>query len=492
MDNAAGANVVAKEPVVDNGVFVSIQINSNRPDQIRAFLTSVEETAARPSAVEVLVHFDTGDDAMERTLAEEASRRRLRVRPVSTDLVKDFFDLWKPLNVLLPLTASSAYFVLNCSDECRFLTAAWDDILRKYVGYYDDHIFRIRASRLRFRNYLDIWECGFAPDSVAFYTRRWLEIVGDWNPCLGPDSFQQCVAFHLYTADPFNINQLNRDIPEPFLRFSGEGASLGLEGEALMQRVHGHVREWFVLMSHRMQTEARRRAMLLACHIWKAQREDAEIAIEDDVGHHRIIAHDTRLKRQREWSYRVSRSRLAWRNNTRKLRYHIYAGGGSEAAYQTWAEGIAFYLGYKWKVFRRLGDLVRSRPGFVRLSWHLGGRRLNATRCVRRQIDAVAPLLKDVAYYIYGTGEYARRLVRYIDRESLPRPIALIEDESILERRGRPQQWDTIPIVRDREILGTLGRDDYIIIGSLVYEQEVVHRLKARRCAAALVGHDGW
>ena len=187
-------------------VFVSIQLNSNRPAQIKKFIESVERTASMPEEVEILVHVDTGDSEMYKVLENEIACRQIRVRYFHTDIVKNFFDLWKPLNLLLKKTDPGAYFIANMSDEFLFLTDGWDEILRSYEHYYSDDIFRIRASKYRYRNYLDCWECGFAPDSLAFYTKKWFDIVGDWNPCFGPDSFQQCVSYYLYTADQFNIN----------------------------------------------------------------------------------------------------------------------------------------------------------------------------------------------------------------------------------------------------------------------------------------------
>jgi hypothetical protein len=246
---------------------VSIQLNSNRPDQILRFFDSVEQTADHPEAIEVLLHTDAGDAAMLELTEREKTRRRFRLKTLQTDLVKGYSTLWMPLNPLFKLTDPEAYFVINLSDEMLFLTRGWDSMLKPYVGYYPDHLFRLRGSQYRFRNYTDLWDCGFAPDSLAFYTKRWLDLQGEWNPCLGPDSFQQCVAFYLYTSDPHSHRQYNRDIPLPFMQFSGEGASIGLEGDALYRRMCINNRAWFTLMSQRMQQEAKRRAMLMKAHI---------------------------------------------------------------------------------------------------------------------------------------------------------------------------------------------------------------------------------
>lgn len=247
--------------------FISIQLNSNRPEQLARFLNSIEATADAPQDIEVLLHIDEGDTAMEVAVAQETHKRTLTLRTLQTNLVTSYATLWMPLNPLLKMTHPDAYFVINVSDEMLFETKGWDSIIRRYVGFYPDNIFRLRGSKYRFRNYTDFWECGFAPDSLAFYTHRWLELSGDWNPCLGPDSFQQCVAFYLFTADPFLHEQYYRDIPLTELQFSGEGAGVDLKGEAKWKRTCINMRAWFTLMSHRMQQEAKRRAMRIKSHI---------------------------------------------------------------------------------------------------------------------------------------------------------------------------------------------------------------------------------
>ncbi|HEY3384838.1 MAG TPA: hypothetical protein VGK32_24015 [Vicinamibacterales bacterium] len=469
-------------------VFVSIQLNSNRPDHFRDFLSSVEETASCPSAVEVLVHIDEGDKAMERAVVEEAACRALRIRYLKTDIVRSFFDLWKPLNLLLPMTAPTAYFVFNSSDEFRFLTQGWDDVLRKYVGYYDDHIFRIRASRFRYRNYTDVWECGCAPDSLAFYTTRWLAIVGDWNPCLGPDSFQQCVAFYLNTSDPFDVNEENRDIPEPFLRFSGEGASLGLEGDARRRRVHGHIRESLVLWSHRVQTEAKRRAMLLLANIWAGRRGLPESTIVEDRRRQMIVVRDPVLDRRREFPYRVSRIATAIRNNSRKLRYGVYAGGGRDAARGTRIAGLVYYLDYRAprlaaRVDRVLSWLSRQYLASVATNLDL-----------RRQMRALTAYTRrnQTEYYIYGTGEYSRRLCRFITDARLQPPVAVLEMRSILDQKKARTEFMGLPLLCDADVIPRLSSAPFVIIGSPVYHKEIAARLKQQGCQAKLIDLSGW
>lgn len=311
-----------------SGILLSIQLNSNQPEQIVTFLDAIQKTARRPERVEVLINIDTGDESMMRVLDEQKATRPMQIKYIESDLPGGFFDLWKPLNTLITLTDPSAYFVMNVSDEFMFVTHHWDDLIERYVGYYPDHIFRLRASQFRFRNYKDFWECGYAPDSLALYSKRWFDVTGDWNPCFGPDSFQQCVAFYLYSYLGMFQHQLYRDIPEPFLEFKGEGVSHGLTPEQKRKRNKGHIKHWFILMSHEMQQEANRRACLLRADIIAQQQKIQRYELRDDVERKRIQIIDLDKGYDVEnFSYKLNYWRITLTNQLRKLAFGYYVGG---------------------------------------------------------------------------------------------------------------------------------------------------------------------
>lgn len=308
--------------------FVSIQLNSNRPEQIGVFFDSIEATADRPDDIEVLLHIDKGDVAMEQAVEVEKAKRKFSLRVLQTDIIKGYLSLWKPLNPLLEMTHPDAYFVTNFSDEFLFVSKGWDTQLRAYVGYYPDHIFRLRCSQYRFRNYTDVWECGYVPDSLAFYTKRWLDLGRDWNPCLGPDSFQQCVSFYLYMSDRWTHTQYNRDIPMSHVRFSGEGAGVGLTGMARFRRMIQNNRAWFVLFSHRMQQEAKRRAMRLKAHIVAEAAADGLVVREEPASLRFVLIQPVNGKVVDAFSYRLSWLRITATNLCRMPWVLYYAGSG--------------------------------------------------------------------------------------------------------------------------------------------------------------------
>ena len=313
----------------DNSVLISIQLNSNKPALFEQFLNNIEETATNPERIEVLVNIDDDDYVMKEFVEKQISFRKLQLKYIQTHLENGFFDLWKPLNALYKITDPNAYFVSNLFDEVRFKTKGWDKVLEKYVNYYPDNYFRIRLSQFRYRNYIDLWECGFAPDSVAFYTKQWLDVGGDWNPCFGPDSFQQCVAYYLYKSDNFAQGNYYRDIPLGDIEILGEGASHGLEGRDAVDRSRGHLKTWFILFSHKNQLEAKKRALLIKANIENAKNGyTAKVIVNKRKS---LILLDQVGYICKKYSYSVSRYQIIKTNFIRKIKYSYYAGGGSQS-----------------------------------------------------------------------------------------------------------------------------------------------------------------
>ncbi|MEQ9116306.1 MAG: hypothetical protein RLN62_05875 [Rickettsiales bacterium] len=311
-------------------VFISIQLNSNRPAIFSQFIENIEQTADFPEQIEVLVNIDTGDALMKDCIQEKIKNSKLKISYITTKLENGFFDLWKPLNKLYKLTDKNAYFVTNLFDEMRFATNGWDNILREYINYYPDGYFRLRCSQFKHRNYFDLWECGFAPDSIAFYTRNWLDVGGDWNPCFGPDSFQQCVAYYLCKDDHFSSESVNRDIAIPNIRILGEGASIGLDEEDSRKRGAGHLKTWFKLFAAKNQTEAKKRAMLIKANIINQTRYS--LYKVEDVCLQKEVCLILEKKILENLSYKISRLNNLRLNFTRRLNFPYFCSGGRKAS----------------------------------------------------------------------------------------------------------------------------------------------------------------
>lgn len=332
-------------------MFLSIHLNSNNPKNILELVENINSTAANPKQIEIIVNIDDGDEASLNNIRSLQQKDGVVIKYIQTNIIKSFKDVWKPYNKLLLLTDKNVDFVTLFSDEFRFSTKEWDNILKKYINYYEDNIFRIRLSKYRYYCYKDFWQCVFAPDSLAFYTKKWIDTVGQWCPCTGPDSWQQTVAFYLLNSRNFDHIQYNRDVVEPFINFEGEGASQGLEGEVLRKRIKDNVDLWFDTVSHKMQQEACKAAANLQAAIIMHENKNGgnknnlvtnkKPPIFQGIKLKEVYFQDNEIKKQIEFyynnkiiykiSYKISKIRLFLTNNIRKKNYAYYAGGGEES-----------------------------------------------------------------------------------------------------------------------------------------------------------------
>ena len=325
-----------------NGPLLSIHMHSNRPDDFVIFLDRLEQATQDLAAVEVVVKIDDNDAPMNALLPREVARRGFRITSISTPPPASFFDLWRCFHDLLRAADPQAYFVLNLNDEMSFSTRHWDQVLRRYVGLFPDHLFRLRTSPHRNRNYYDFWEAGFANDTSAIMTKRWLEVGGGWCPCNGPDTFQQSVAFYFGWLDRFNAQRPCREFPIYDLELGGHGASHGLTGAALRRRQAGSLRPYFVLMSHEMQEEAARRARKLHAHIRAFDRRLSNYRVLDNAKKRRIEIVDESGVVLDRLPYRLSAMRIGLTNAVRRLNFGYYCAGGRAGA--GWITNVVTYF----------------------------------------------------------------------------------------------------------------------------------------------------
>jgi hypothetical protein len=336
------------EPI-EPGPLLSIHMQSNRPDKFSQFLEDLEASIDDPSRIEVVVKIDDTDTAMNELLPRLVANHRFVVKYISTPLKGGFFELWRSMNDMLKICHPHAYFLWNMNDEMAVLNKGWDTALLKYVGLFPDHIFRLRTSLFRFRNYYDFWECGFAPETSAITTKRWIDICGDWNPCLGPDSFNQCVSFYFGYHDRFNKPKLLRDVPIHDILLAGEGAFIGLEGDKLWRRLQGATKAWYRLMSYRIQTEASRRSQKLIAHIWAHENKLERFTLMDDSRYKQIIVCDEYGNKCSDFSYGLPIS-ITLANIWRATHFMYFGGGGPKARGERLL-GFCTFLALRYSIF---------------------------------------------------------------------------------------------------------------------------------------------
>ncbi len=370
----------ATENKIHYSKIISIQLNSNRPAQIVAYFDNVEETTDNPSEVEVLVNIDIGDRAMKTVLEAEIPKRKFTIKYIETKRPASFCDLWKPINSLLEITDPHSYFLVNISDEMLFDTKGWDTILKKYIGFFPDHIFRLRASRNKFRNYFDRWECSFAQDAIPITTKKWIDIGGDWNPCFGPDSYQQLIAFYLAKEGHFSNNQYLRELPLTEIKFAGDIPALGIDPEKSWRHNRDHIVAMQICQSPKMQLEARRRAILLKANIIAEGKQLKNYFIKDNKQKKILSLHkgDTQ-EIIKQFDYSVNSLAIFLTNQWRKLAFFSHFGDGRA---------------FRKNIFRSYLQYLKARHYSVRLFIH----KLSDLRISVRVIRSLRMILKPKNY----------------------------------------------------------------------------------------------
>ncbi|MCE3237225.1 MAG: PGL/p-HBAD biosynthesis glycosyltransferase [Gammaproteobacteria bacterium] len=349
--NAAGYSLLSATEVItpQYSKLISLQLNSNRPAQLGFYFDNIEETADNPNDIEVLVNIDIGNQGIKNFIENEIPKRKFTLKYIETPKPKSFCDLWQPINKLLEITDPNCYFLLNISDEMLFKTLGWDTLLKKYVGHFPDHLFRLRASRNKFRNYFDRWECSFAQDSIPITTKKWLDVSGNWNPCFGPDSFQQLVSFYLAKEGMFSNEHLLRDIPVLDIEFSGDIPSLGMANDKEWHHHSDHIKAMEICQSPKMQLEARRRAILIKANIVAHAQGLSDYSIQDIKSRKEIQIINTKTKAIIEkFDYNVNSLFILLTNYWRRLSFFNYFGDGKNKKIYT-VRGLLRYLNAKYK-----------------------------------------------------------------------------------------------------------------------------------------------
>jgi hypothetical protein len=341
-------------------ILLSIHFTSNRPAGLARFLDRIESSTSDMSAVEVVVKIDDNDSQMHVLLEQESKRRPFAVRYISAPPPAGFYDLWRSYDGLLKAADPRAYFVMCLNDEMYFETMHWDKVLRRYVGLFPDHIFRLRTSNNRTRNYFDAWEAGFANDTSAIMTRRWVESGGGWCPCNGPDTFQQCVAYYFAWLHRFRADRITRELPIYDINLGGHGANLGesLSGRHLRRRIGGSIRPFYILMSHAMQEEAARRAQKLHAHIWAEGQGLTGYEVRDEPQRRRICVTDRAGRMLFRLSYRLSAIRIWLSTARRTMRWRYYAGYVGDSPSSTWFKDQFMHICYQNEYLGRILDVL--------------------------------------------------------------------------------------------------------------------------------------
>lgn len=330
-------------------MLISLHLASNNASRLGGLFDNLEKTSLNPSDIEVLVKVDLEDKSMLGYVAEEAQLRRLNIRHIATPRLDGYSSLWRAYNDLISICDPAAYFVALITDEFRFTTKLWDQELSNYIGFFPDHVFRLRISEHKLRNYFSVWECGYAPDSYAIFTKRWFDISGDWNACNTPDAFQQMVMFFLYksTFPSTNNRQYSRDIPIWNIKISGETPYQGLSEEQLKVRVKKAKEDWRILISFNIQLEALHRAHRLKAYFFATEMALSNYSIESDRERRLVVLRDRDTDIIiAKFYYRLNRLKIEAENAWKMLFHDYYCGGNLDILIFIYRQKIGWTCDY--------------------------------------------------------------------------------------------------------------------------------------------------
>lgn len=261
---------------------LSLVIPSRRPHKLVGLLDSIEKTITDFSSVEVLVKIDDDMPGALETIEKEVATRPFTIRYLNTPRLGGVFTLWAGLDDLFAMSDPESYFLMALTDESQFLTPGWDDILKNYVGFFDDDVFRLRVSDSKFVNYSHHFSCCTKPECFPIFTRRWLELTeGICNLCYGSDCYQQSIAFHLALGkrsylDVWQEEAYFRDVQVHDITFGGFEFGQDISPTEALTRSLYMYREWKRINSYQEQRNIAYLAKKITLYCWAMQKGHRE------------------------------------------------------------------------------------------------------------------------------------------------------------------------------------------------------------------------
>jgi hypothetical protein len=305
-------------------MFISIFAATCRSQNIIAFLDNLASTAADLSSFEVLLKLDEGADDLIALVAEYQQRSKFSLKYLVLPKLEGYYSLDVGYNALLNIAHPDTYFCWLLTDEIRLETQGWDNIAKKYIGFYPDDIIRLKPSIFRCKNYIDFFECLPCPDNYALTSRKWLEITGGFGNFWGPDSWHQCIDYYLAlcknASNPYGVW---RSIPIFDIKVAGQEAGLGITGrKKLRERTYKIWQGWQKHSTHRAQENFNRLAQRLNIHIYAKDLGFDQYIIQENKKQKTITLCDIDGKRRHKpWSYRLPGLRIKFFIAYKKLNW---------------------------------------------------------------------------------------------------------------------------------------------------------------------------
>ena len=318
---------------------ISILFNTNN---IQSSVNSIEkfvQKAKDPSNIQFCIKIDNEENFVEEFL-KSVKHFKCHFIVLSSPKGRGYIDLWQWINFLYAVSSRKSYFFINISDEMYVQEKNWDIKLKKYIDLEKDGIFRLRTSVYKNRNYNNLFECGYAPDTTAIYSKKYLKIQGNFSPCFGPDNGQQFVAYYLATLNYPRHFQFSRDYVINTISFAGQGTNKGLKGSKQKERLVINYLLWQNMFKHKHQLEYFCRARKIQIEILRSQFQDI------DIFHNKFKRRfEIRLKSENDQnlklflSYNISKIKI-FLHNISKINFFLFHTGFSRPFH----EGILFHF----------------------------------------------------------------------------------------------------------------------------------------------------
>lgn len=294
---------------------ISILFNTNNIDTSLYSIKKFIDKSDDPAKLQFCIKIDNESNVTEEFL-KKISKYKSNFIIISSPKGRGYLDLWQWINFLYKISSRKSKFVMNISDEMYVNEDKWDKLLEKYLNLTDDRIFRLRTSVYKNRNYSTLFECGYAPDTTAIYSRKYIELQGDFSPCFGPDNGQQFVAYYLATVNYPRHYQFLRDFVIETISFKGQGTNKGLEGESRNQRLVDNYLLWINMFKFKFQSIYLKRARKIQVEILKFNFPDLNIV--DNIFKQRFelwyTDENNRTNIFLKLSYKISKIKHFWHN----------------------------------------------------------------------------------------------------------------------------------------------------------------------------------
>jgi len=210
---------------------------------------------------EVVVKIDVDDQLMIDAVKKIQQDFSINLVPLITERFPSYFHTYIAYKETLKASDPEYYFCWHINDEILLETQHWDTKLAKYVGYFPDHIFRLKVNPQKmFRNFFDIHEiCLYADYPIV--PRKWLVATEVWAHCHGPDVYQEGVSIYLAKYG------FHRNVPLLDVKVGGDEAGENMTPEKALVRAQGTCLAWDYALGAEMQENFARSARRLQLFI---------------------------------------------------------------------------------------------------------------------------------------------------------------------------------------------------------------------------------